>query len=242
MRTPDLAIIAQEGPTAKDAFLDKVRQLQRVLAPGGPVDAKGKLDNDRNVFGTTDADLENEFGIIGDPVYSDHAMDAADGTGGIEYFLQQVKSFYDQLQADLGVPPAKDGRLPNLLQPMNDPIRGSTHAVDGIYSWQDTRGVHTITVEIGPFIKARVEDFKPNGIAKLWGKSGFRLKDYCDNSPGCPYNGPDRTWVRIKREDPSEQVGWWKWNPFGNKITKAARVSYDRLFVKLCGTSGNECP
>ena len=247
MGTPDLAVASQ--PSQSD-FLDKVSQLRGALerrdVAGNP-----ELDNLKHIFATTDADLENEFAEgVGGGVFTGHAQDydlgTGEGKGGIVYFLRQVKSFYDQLQSDLGVPPAKDGRLPNPLQPLNDPIRGDTHPTDGRYSWQDSRGRHTVTVDMGPFIKASMEEFHAHGLAKLWGKSGFRLVEYCDNSPDCPYKGPDRTWVRIIREDPNDPnsptAGWWKWNPFGNKITKAARVSYDRLFVKLCGTSGNECP
>lgn len=96
-----------------------------------------------------------------------------------------------------------------------------------VYSWGDSRGSHSITVEVGPFKLARME--KSGSCKKFVGKQCLKLKDYTDAG---------RCWVKITRQDPTNQpvgsgrVGFGWWNPFSSgTITKTGRVyySYDRV-------------
>ena len=257
--TPDLAVVEQTGPTAQAQFVEGVRQFRSIING-----LKDNLDDDRHIYGTTDADPGGTFnpGInggsegadaAGGEVFINHAepYDAAEPSGlaALQYFLLQVKDFYDQLQNVLGVQPAVDGRLPNPLQVIGDPIRGGVHQMDGVYEWQDTQGNHSVTVEIGPFIIPTTRNYKTGNW--LLGKSCIEMLNYCDNTPGCMHHrpdgtafaGPDRTWVRVTRRDPTnKQVGFWRWNPFGGTIRKTARAAYNRLYVGICGTSGGDCP
>ena len=253
--TPDLAVVEQTtggGLDAQQKFVEAMRQMRLILTG-----LKANLDDDRHIYATTDADPGGTFDpaigggaegsdAAGGEVFVNHAepydpIEPA-GLAALEYFLLQLEDFYNQIQNAADVQPAKDGSLPNPLQLISDPIRGGAHPVDGLYEWQDSRGQHSVTVEIGPFIKAWTSEPIKSGNF-LWGKKCIQMNDYCDNTAGCPYRGPDRTWVRITRKDPTNQdIGLWRWNPFAGTIRKVARATYNHISVGVCGTSGGDCP
>ena len=185
----------------------------------------------------------HEFLRYFDAVFGQAQLYEGENEKVIQRFLMQTQALDQALQnAQLTIPLAEDGRLPNPQQPYFDPIAGSTHPIDGKYTWQDTSGVHTVTVEIGPFLKPIVKTTKTGNW--LVGKTCLELRNYCENTPNCPYSlGPDRTWVRITRQEPTNKsIGFWKWNPFAGTIRKISRAAFDRLYVGTCSTGAANCP
>ncbi len=92
-----------------------------------------------------------------------------------------------------------------------------------VYSWNDSRGEHSVKVEVGRYQVARTITTTSGGS---WSKTiCIRLVDYSDNGLN--------SWVQITRRDPqnkdvkSGRVSLGMWNPFFNGIiTKKGKASY----------------
>lgn len=227
------------------------------------------LDNGRRIFGTTDADFDDEFTEgVGGEVFLNHAE--PDGAAAVGYFLKQVEAFigqYNTIQASRPVQPAVHGGLPNAEQAIFDPISGATRPVDGRYAWRDSRGSHEIQVEMSRFV---LPDTRVTETSYFFGavrRKCLELINSCANTPDCPNQwyslGPvfktsgsgrvtpttpkyrldgsiERPWVRITKKDPTDQAsGFWQWNPFAGTIRQRAQVCYDRLAVGLTSGEGS---
>lgn len=88
------------------------------------------------------------------------------------------------------------------------------YAVD--YEWEDSRGPHNVTVEVGLFKLAYIKK-KTSGNA-LKKTICMILRDYED--------GGGSTYVTITRREPGKDLGLWNWNNGGQTITKTGRASY----------------
>ena len=90
------------------------------------------------------------------------------------------------------------------------------------YLWTDSRGTLSVEAEVGPFKVARTKTKKSSK------KICIVLKDYSDDG--------SRSWVKITRQEPSKELGFWNWNAYGGKTTKLSRSAYSFNFVKIAGT------
>ncbi|MBI2495481.1 MAG: Tad domain-containing protein [Candidatus Omnitrophica bacterium] len=121
--------------------------------------------------GSTDADFADEFGQV---------RGHLDGlVGQVRHFRDKIKEFYDEMRAaedQLGAT-VSGGR-----------ISGSNPAT---YPWTDSRGRHSVTVEVGPFKVPSIQTRKSGGVFNK--KICMRLEDYADDG--------SNTWVGITRRD-----------------------------------------
>lgn len=138
--------------------------------------------------GSIDTDLADEFTPVQQQI----------GTliGDIQTFRDASQQFHDNMKAAEALVAAQGG--------------GTT------YAWTDSRGPHSVKVEVGPFRIAYIKKKKSGGFLKK--KICLILMDYSD--------GGGNTWVKLTRQDPSREAGFWTWNPHGGTITKMSRVSY----------------
>jgi hypothetical protein len=118
-------------------------------------------------FATTDEDLEDEFGLTISGLKKE--------ADNISYFLQKLTEFYEAFFTNR----AKNG------------------AGEITYTWQDSLGEHSLTVETGPFKFARLKKKKKRFKVCVY------LKDYCDNLEGHCLG--DITWVKATRLDPANR-------------------------------------
>ena len=107
------------------------------------------------------------------------------------------------------------------------PLLGNLNPIS--YTWRDSRGDHTMTIEVGPFKMPTAKTEKRGNILK--GKICLVLKEYKDNG--------SKAWVKVTRNDldsAQQHMTWWRWNPFGGRLSKISRVSYSFDHVDLAGT------
>ena len=138
---------------------------------------------------------------------------ALDGLRGeIGTFRNALQSFAGILQTPASAPAGFGG-----LNPVT-------------YTWRDSRGDHTVTAEVGDFKVPQVKRVGPKGMC-LSCKKGVKMVDYQDDG--------SHAWVKVTRNDlPSaaSAMRFWKWNPFGGRMSKMSRVSYSYDRVGLAGT------
>ncbi len=162
--------------------------------------------------------------VILNPPCQDGGFASVDGDGADEFAEAQR-------QLDLLIPEVERFRaaLRAFDANMRAAIAASGAPFGGInpvtYAWRDSRGDHSVRVEVGPFKVPQVKKKKKGNF--LVGKICLRVVDYEDDG--------SRAWVRVTRQDPARSLGFWRWNPFGGRITKMARVSYSFDRVGLAG-------
>jgi len=152
-------------------------------------------------FATIDADLEDEF--------VDVDLKIQNMMGGLDIFRNTLSNVYGDIQA--------------VFNNVNIDEFGGLNPV--IYSWSDSLGEHSITVETGPFKEPSTEETSSGG----WfiGEDCIHLRNHSDDGKN--------TWVKVRREDPDEAqvgiLGFWKAGPI--ERTSHAAYSYDANSVKL---------
>lgn len=137
-----------------------------------------------------------------------------DFIGDIEDFRQELASLYDDFQ---------------VLYAELDTDYGGINPVT--YSWTDSRGEHSITVEVGPFKVPWVRKEKRGNW--LVGKICLVLTDYHDDGTN--------TWVKITRRDPAnKEMGiLGRWNPTASAeegfftITRTSHAAYSYNYIKM---------
>jgi hypothetical protein len=151
-------------------------------------------------FASSDADTDDEFQSV---------LASLDGfLGNIQTFRSALQQLNVNLQA---------------AAPSASTFGGLNPAT---YAWKDSRGDHSVAVQVGPFKIPRVVKKKTGNW--LVGKICLTLTDFQDNGTNA--------WVRVTRRDPSTAMGLWRWNPFGGQMTKISRVSYSFDRVDIAGT------
>ena len=159
-----------------------------------------------NQFGTIDICLDDEFSLAISKIdVLIYAMQSF--SGACKKFYEDMQAAYDEMDTDYGgINPAT-------------------------YKWKDSRGEHSVIIEVGKFKMPRLETQESSGF--LTKKVCIRLVDYSDDG--------SRAWVKIIRQDPSKNVrsggvSLGMWNPFySGKITKLSRAFYNYNEVGLAG-------
>lgn len=155
--------------------------------------------------------LAQNFGTIDQDLEDEFALvkqAIAELQSDLEGFRGQVKSFYDAMLAQSQLPEQSGGV---------NPVQ---------YAWTDSRGAHKVLVEVGPF---RIAFIKAKSKGSFLSKKNcLQLRDYTDDGTN--------TWVKIVRQDPVREAGFWKWNAHGGATSKMARAAYSFDFVKMAGT------
>lgn len=157
-----------------------------------------------DTFATIDEDWEDEFEPVLDKLEKQF--------NAITDFLPRVEQFYNDLQS------------------LGQDIRATDGAgVSPPYSWTDSQGTHTITVETGPVTLAYVDEEEDSSFFGLVTKTCLVVENRTDG---------ERCWVKITRQDSGGERNisssgkvdlGWKWNPFFNNstITRKSMASYD---------------
>ena len=150
-----------------------------------------------NFQGTIDTNASDQFTQV------DQAI--TNLIAGIDSFCPRIEQFYNDIQ-----------QYKNLTYSGTNPAT---------YSWADSRGNHSITVEVSNFRLPSTRSTESGNFLKK--EYCLELVDYYD------FTG-DNTWVRITRQDPvnreirSGNVALGRWNPFSNgTITKRSKAHYD---------------
>jgi len=154
--------------------------------------------------GSVDDDLDDEFTQVQQSLES-LATD-------IETFRTALEAFRAKMIADSTLPDALVG---------TSAITGGNPAT---YTWQDTRGPHSIQVLVGPFKIPSIRKKKYGSWLK--GKLCLELRDHTDTGA--------RTFVRITRADPPQPMALWTWNPNGT-IRKTSRIAFSMNDVHVAG-------
>lgn len=172
---------------------------------GAVASFRASLDGFSHTFATIDADVDDEFQPVLERLRRE--PDAIDG------FVSALRGFQTELE---------DAQR-NEAQDAADPERRNL-----TYQWTDSRGAHSVRVQIGPFRFAEIENEKRgNWFA---GKKCLVLRNYSDEQ---------RAWIKITREDPhatrtTRPFELWNWNSFfGGRITRCASGDYSFDHVGL---------
>lgn len=164
---------------------------------------------------------------FGDPVkdgtidysYNKNGDDIITALNEIDGVIPELTKFQNKIKAYVEA-------MKKIYKDHEDSVNGLNPAV---YGWTDSRGDHSVSVEVGKYQVAHTITTESGGS---WSKEiCIRLADYYDNG--------SNTWVRITRSDPqskelkSGRVSLGAWNPFvSGKIAKRGKSSYSYNWVR----------
>ncbi|MBI4322871.1 MAG: hypothetical protein HY596_01200 [Candidatus Omnitrophica bacterium] len=173
-------------------------------------------EEDDQLIGVSNPPCQDLAGsLLGEPFATSDA-DFADEFVPVETKLNQLVSDIESFR-----PASKDfvTTMTTLSEGITTDFGGKNPAG---YAWSDSRGDLSVEVEVGPFKVARTK--KKSSFKKIC----IVLKDYADDG--------SRSWVKITRQDPVRDAGFWRWNDYGGKTAKLSRSAYSFNFVKIAGT------
>lgn len=157
--------------------------------------------------GSVDQDLDDEFSVA--------QAQLGRLSNQITIFRQAVKQYHTDMNEAYKALKTEFGGLDK-----------SCYGCKG--EWRDSRGLHAIRVEVGPFRMAWVQkQVSGNFLIK---KVCMILRDFRDNG--------SRAYVRILRWDPKKESRLWTWNPHGNEtlVIAGEQVPMARI-TKISGAS-----
>ena len=176
--------------------------IEQLSAFVGYVEATSTTDEGLR-FGSSDPDTDEEF----IPVF-----------GAMDTFVEAMQTMQGEILLFWNDMQAYEAALAAAL------AAGPTNI--WTYPWNDSRGSHSVTVEIGPFQVARTKKTKSGNF--LVNKKCIKMVDFEDPTG-------ENTWVHVIRQDPSRGTPLGTWNPFSGTTDKMARSAYSVGYVKHAG-------